>query len=138
MDEIRELEKAEGSAINEVKERLAWEVTNLIHGQEEADKAKEAARSLFAAGKVSDNMPSTDIPAEQFAQGAVSVIDLLILTGLAPSRGEARRLIQQGGVSVDDKKVTAIDETVPETSFEKGYVVLKKGKKAFHKAVYRK
>lgn len=137
MDEIRELEKAEGSAVNEVKERLAWEVTNLIHGREEADKAKEAARSLFSAGKVSDNMPSTAIPSDVFADGAVSVIELLVLTGLAPSRGEARRLIQQGGVSVDDKKVAAIDETVMKSAFEKGYVVVKKGKKAFHKAVYQ-
>ena len=137
MDEIRELEKAEGSAVNEVKERLAWEVTNLIHGREEADKAKEAARSLFSAGKVSDNMPSTAIPSDVFADGAVSVIELLVLTGLAPSRGEARRLIQQGGVSVDDKKVAAIDETVMKSAFEKGYVVVKKGKRAFHKAVYQ-
>lgn len=137
MDEIRELEKAEGSAVNEVKERLAWEVTSLIHGREEADKAKETARALFSSGKVSDNMPSTDIPSDVFADGAVSVIELLVLTGLAPSRGEARRLIQQGGVSVDDKKIAAIDETVTESAFEKGYVIVKKGKKAFHKAVYQ-
>lgn len=137
MDEIRELEKAEGSAVNEVKERLAWEVTSLIHGREEADKAKEAARALFSSGKVSDNMPSTDIPSDVFADGAVSVIELLVLTGLAPSRGEARRLIQQGGVSVDDKKIAAIDETVTESAFEKGYVIVKKGKKAFHKAAYQ-
>ncbi|MCI9413701.1 MAG: tyrosine--tRNA ligase [Clostridiales bacterium] len=137
MEEIDELSKAEGSAINEVKERLAWEITALIHGKEEADKAKEAARSLFTAGAVSEHMPSTDLSADAFADGAISAIELLVLTGLAPSRGEARRLIQQGGVSVDDQKITAIDARIPQKDFEKGYVVLRKGKKVFHKAVFQ-
>ncbi len=137
MEEIDELSKAEGSAINEVKERLAWEITALIHGKEEADKAKEAARSLFTAGAVSEHMPSTDLSADAFADGAISAIELLVLTGLAPSRGEARRLIQQGGVSVDDQKIAAIDARIPQKDFEKGYVVLRKGKKVFHKAVFQ-
>lgn len=137
MEEIDELSKAEGSAINEVKERLAWEITALIHGKEEADKAKEAARSLFTAGAVSEHMPSTDLSADAFADGAISAIELLVLTGLTPSRGEARRLIQQGGVSVDDQKIAAIDARIPQKDFEKGYVVLRKGKKVFHKAVFQ-
>lgn len=136
MDEIRELSAATGSAVNEVKERLAWEITALIHGQEEAEKAKEAARALFSSGTVSEHMPSTEIDSDVFQNGSVGVIDLLILTGLAPSRGEARRLIQQGGVSVDEQKVTAIDTAVPQASFEKGYVVLRKGKKVFHKVAF--
>lgn len=135
VEEIEELAKAEGSAINQVKERLAYEVTRLVHGQEEADKALEAARAIFAAGSVSSNMPSTEITAEVFKDGAIGVIDLLTLTKLAPSRGEARRLIEQGGVAVDDVKVDSVAATIPQTAFDKGYVVLKKGKKTFHKAI---
>ena len=104
--------KAEGSAINAVKERLAYEVTALVHGKEEADKAQEAARVLFGAGSASANMPSTTVGEDIFAQDAVSVIDLLVLTKLAPSRGEARRLIEQGGIAVDDVKVTSLTESV--------------------------
>lgn len=121
--------------INACKERLAHELTALVHGKAEADKALEAARALFGGGAVSENMPSTAIGAELFKDGAVGVIDLLTATRLAPSRGEARRLIEQGGISVDDEKVTALDAVVPQTAFEKGYVVIRKGKKTFHKAV---
>ena len=135
VEEIREMAKAEGSAINAVKERLAYEVTALVHGKEEADKAQEAARALFGAGSASANMPSTTVGEDIFAQDAVSVIDLLVLTKLAPSRGEARRLIEQGGIAVDDVKVTSLTESVKKAAFDKGYVVLKKGKKAFHKVI---
>ena len=134
VDEINAMASAQGSEINRVKERLAYEVTRLVHGKEEADKALEAARSVFGAGAASDNMPTTALSAEAFADGAVSAIDLLVLTGLASSRGEARRLIEQGGVSVDDQKVASISETVPLAAFDKGFVVLRKGKKVFHKA----
>ena len=135
VEEIREMAKAEGSAINAVKERLAYEGTALVHGKEEADKAQEAARALFGAGSASANMPSTTVGEDIFAQDAVSVIDLLVLTKLAPSRGEARRLIEQGGIAVDDVKVTSLTESVKKAAFDKGYVVLKKGKKAFHKVI---
>lgn len=134
VDDINAMASAQGSEINRVKERLAYEVTRLVHGKEEADKALEAARSVFGAGAASDNMPTTALSAEVFADGAVSAIDLLVLTGLASSRGEARRLIEQGGVSVDDQKVASISETVPLAAFDKGFVVLRKGKKVFHKA----
>ena len=134
VDDINAMASAQGSEINRVKERLAYEVTRLVHGKEEADKALEAARSVFGAGAASDNMPTTALSAEAFADGAVSAIDLLVLTGLASSRGEARRLIEQGGVSVDDQKVASISETVPLAAFDKGFVVLRKGKKVFHKA----
>ena len=94
---INELAKASGSAINTVKERLAYEVTSLVHGKEEADKALEAARAVFSAGRVSENMPTAALSESDFCDGAVSVIDLVVKTGLAPSKAEARRLIQQGG-----------------------------------------
>ena len=133
VEEIRELAKAEGSELNRVKERLAYEVTALVHGREEAEKAMQAARALFGAGAASEHMPTTEVSADIFTDGAVGVIELMVRTGLAPSRGEARRLIQQGGVAVDDDKVTAWDQTVPQSAFEKGYVVLRRGKKVFHK-----
>ena len=136
VEEINELAKAEGSALNAVKERLAYEVTALVHGQEEAAKCREAARALFGAGAVSANMPSTDISEELFTDGSVGVIDLLMATKLTPSRGEARRLIEQGGVTIDDVKVTELTARVEKAAFEKGYVVIKKGKKVFHKAVF--
>ena len=135
LDEINELAKASGSEINAVKERLAYEVTSLVHGKEEADKALEAARAVFSAGRVSENMPTAALSESDFCDGAVSVIDLVVKTGLAPSKAEARRLIQQGGISVDDRKVESIDESVGLAAFEKGYVVVRKGKKSYIKAV---
>ncbi|HHV50263.1 MAG TPA: tyrosine--tRNA ligase [Candidatus Avimonas sp.] len=139
LDEINEMAKAEGSEINKVKERLAYEVTKLVHGKDEADKALEAARSVFGAGSVSENMPTTELSKEDFSNDgpAISVIDLLVKTNLAPSKGEARRLIQQGGISVDDRKVAGIDEVVLLSEFEKGYVIIRKGKKVYHKAVVK-
>lgn len=135
LSEIEEMAKAQGSEINRVKERLAYEVTALVHGKEEADKALEAARALFAAGGVSDNMPCTTLTEADFTDGAIGAIELLVKTGLVPSRGEARRVIEQGGFAVDDEKVTDIGHTVPRTAFDKGYVILKKGKKTYHKAL---
>ena len=135
LSEIEEMEKAQGSEINRVKERLAYEVTALVHGREEADKALEAARALFAAGGVSDNMPCTTLTEADFTDGAIGAIELLVKTGLVPSRGEARRVIEQGGFAVDDEKVTDIGHTVPRAAFDKGYVILKKGKKTYHKAL---
>ena len=134
LDEIEALSKLEGSEINRAKEVLAFEVTKLIHGEEEAQKAQDAARALFGAGKSAQDMPSTTISEADFTDGAVTVIDLLLKTRLAPSKSEARRLIMQGGVAVEDVKVMKPDETVTKAQFEeKGYIVIKKGKKAFHK-----
>ena len=137
LDEIAEYEKLEGSEINKAKEKLAFEVTKLIHGEDEANKALQAAKSLFGAGAHDENMPSTEIGDDVFADGKVSVIDLLCITKLAPSKGEARRLIQQGGISVDDVKVTDIQTAVTPADFEKGHVIIKKGKKAFHRVVIK-
>jgi tyrosyl-tRNA synthetase len=119
--------------INRLKERLAWELTALVHGAPEADKCLEAARALFCSGTVSDNMPTAQIDASAFPGGQIPVIDLLTLAGLAPSRSEARRLIGQGGLTIDDNKVSDISASLSPADFEKGYVVVKKGKKSFCK-----
>lgn len=133
LEEIEEMAKAKDSEINAVKERLAYEVTKLVHGEDEAIKARDTARSLFGGGMADEHMPATALTTELMDADEIGVIDLLVLTRLAPSRGEARRLIAQGGVSVDDEKVTDVMKAVPKTAFDKGYVILKKGKKAFHK-----
>ena len=137
MDEIRAMEKLSGSELNQVKERLAYEVTKLVHGEEEAQKAQEGARALFGTGANTDNMPTTELTADDFTDGKLLVLDLLMKTKLTPSKGEGRRLVTQGGVSIDDQKVTDITAAVTPADFEKGYVVIKKGKKVHHKAVLK-
>mgnify|MGYP002692823620 FL=1 len=134
MDEIREYEKLEGSEINKAKEVLAFEVTKLIHGEEEAIKARDAAKALFSNNANSENMPTTTLTDADFENGAITVIDAMVKAGLVKSKGEARRLITQGGVSVNDNKVSAIDEIITCEDAAKG-VVIKKGKKIFHKIV---
>ena len=135
LEEIDELAKLEGSEINKAKEILAHELTELVHGKEEADKAQEAARAIFANKTNTDNMPSTTLTEADFADGEIGILDLMKKCGLIPSNGEGRRLIQQGGVSVDDEKVTDVYTKVAKSDFEKGYVVIKKGKKVYHKAI---
>lgn len=134
LDEIDALSRLQGSEINKAKEVLAYEVTKLIHGEEEAQKAQEAARALFGAGKSTQDMPSTVLTSEDFTDGAVTVVELLLKTKLCPSKSEARRLVMQGGVMVDDVKVSKPGEAVTKAQLEeKGFVVIKKGKKTFHK-----
>ena len=134
LEEIADYEKLEGADLNRAKERLAYEVTALIHGEEEAKKCEDAAKSVFGGSGSSENMPSTALPGDLFINGAVSVIDMLTVSGLAPSKGEARRLIQQGGIVVAGEKVTAIDKTVDKAAFEApDGVIVKKGKKTYHK-----
>ncbi len=135
LEEIDELAKLEGSEINKAKEILAHELTELVHGKEEADKAQEAARAIFANKTNTDNMPSTTLTEADFADGEIGILDLMKKCGLIPSNGEGRRLIQQGGVSVDDEKVTDVYAKVVKSDFEKGYVVIKKGKKVYHKTI---
>lgn len=134
LEEIEELAKLEGSEINKAKEVLAYSLTELVHGKEEADKAQETARALFGSKTNTDNMPSTDLASADFEDGSIKILELLKKCGLIPSNGEGRRLIQQGGVSVDGDKVTDVFADIPASAFEKGYVVIKKGKKVFHKA----
>ena len=137
LDEIEELSKLEGSEINKAKEILAHELTEMIHGKEEADKAQEAARALFGSKQNTDNMPSTELEDTDFGDDGIGVLDLLSKCGLIPSKKEGRRLIEQGGVSLDDEKVTEVTARVTKEAFEKGFVVIKKGKKVFHKAILK-
>ena len=113
---------------------LAHELTELVHGKEEADKAEATAKALFAGGGDDANMPTTTIAASDVPAEGISVIDLLSLCQLIPSRGEGRRLIEQGGVSIDGEKVTAFDQKVSVDALKEG-VKIKKGKKIFHKAI---
>ena len=138
LDYINELAQCEGSEINKVKEILAFEVTKLIHGEEEAAKAQATAKALFTTGGDIENMPSTELCADDFTDGKITVQDVLVKCKLCPSKGEAKRLIQQGGVLVDDAKVTDMFASLTDEDFSKGYVVIKKGKKVFHKAVFDK
>lgn len=134
MEEVNALAKLEGGELNKAKEILAFEVTKLIHGEEEAVKAQEGARALFGAGANTDNMPSSTITAADFTDGTIGVLDMLTKVKLVPSRAEGRRLIEQGGLSVDDVKITSIGETLTLAgNFEKKYVIVKKGKKVYHK-----
>ena len=137
LDEIEELSKLEGSEINKAKEILAHELTEMIHGKEEADKAQEAARALFGSKQNTDNMPSTELTSDDLTDGEIGILDLLSKCGLIPSKKEGRRLIEQGGVSLDDEKVTEATARVTKEAFEKGFVVIKKGKKVFHKAILK-
>ena len=133
LEEIAEYAKLTGSDLNRAKEKLAYELTELVHGKDEAEKALTAARAVFANGGVSADMPSTALTEENFTDGKVSAIDLLVLSKLAPSRGEARRLIQQGGMLAGDEKVEAIDKTFEKAAFAGDGLVVKKGKKTFHR-----
>ncbi len=137
LSEIEELAKLEGSELNKAKEILAFEVTKLIHGEEEAIKAQEGARALFGAGANTDNMPTTALSGDDFENGEIAVLDLLLKTKLIPSKGEGRRLIEQGGIAVDDRKIENALEKIPVSAFEKGYVIIKKGKKIHHKASFQ-
>lgn len=139
LEEISEIEKqtlsGDGKTINGAKERLAFELTKLVHGEEEAEKAQNTARSLFTGGTHDENMPSTEISRGVFKEGQLGLLDLMYLTKLAASKSEARRLIDQGSVLIDDQKVIDNKGAVTLEQFEKGYVIIRKGKKVFHKAV---
>ncbi|MBQ8572861.1 MAG: tyrosine--tRNA ligase, partial [Ruminococcus sp.] len=137
LDYINEIAQWEGSEINKAKEILAFEVTKLIHGEEEATKAQETARALFSGAVSTENMPSTEISADDFTDGAIGIMDLMVKCNLAASKGEARRLIQQGGVSAKDEKVNDVFKSFTADDFTDGYIVIKKGKKVFHKAVLK-
>ena len=135
LGEIDKMDKWEGSQLNEAKEILAYELTKLVHGEEEADKAKAASKALFAGSGDTEHMPTTELTNDDFGGGSIDVLTLLVKCGLAASKGEARRLVQQGGVSVNDEKVAAIETTFGCEQFTGDGVVIKKGKKVFHKAV---
>ncbi|MBU5473183.1 tyrosine--tRNA ligase [Roseburia sp. MSJ-14] len=133
LEQIEEMAKWEGSELNKAKEILAYELTKMIHGEDEANKAQEGARALFGGGANTDNMPTTEITDSDFTDGGIAVLDLLLKCKLISSKGEGKRLIQQGGISVDDQKITDMFHNVTKDAFEKGHVIIKKGKKVFHK-----
>ena len=134
LEQIDEMDGWEGSQLNQAKELLAYELTKLVHGPEEAEKARETAKGLFSGGGSAANMPATELPAAAFENGQINIIGLLTACGLCASNGEARRLVQQGGVAVSDKKVTDIAAAFDQGDFAGEGVVIKKGKKVFHRA----
>ncbi len=133
VEEIEQMDKWEDNRINEKKEVLAYSLTELVHGKEEADKAKATAAALFSGEGDDSNMPTTVILPEQVDEDGIGVVDLLIACKLAPSRGEARRLVEQGGISVNGEKITVVNEKISISALTEG-VKIKKGKKVFHKA----
>ena len=132
MEQINEYAKLEGQQLNSAKEVLAYELTNLVHGEEEAKKAQEAARAIFSGGANSANMPTTQVEADSLTDDCIGLMDLMVLGGMVKSKGEARRLITQGGVSLNDEKVGDVYATVSKADLEAGAVV-RKGKKVFRK-----
>ena len=133
LEQIDEMDKWEGSQLNRAKEILAYELTALVHGEEEAKKAEESAKALFGAGGNNANMPTSTLTDADFENGSINVLSMLVTTGLCPSRGEARRLVQQGGVMVDDVKVASIDESLARERFEGEGIIVRKGKKVYHR-----
>ena len=133
LEQIDEMDRWEGSQLNRAKEILAYELTALVHGEEEAKKAEEAAKALFGAGGSNANMPTSTLADADFENGSINVLSMLVAAGLCPSRGEARRLVQQGGVAIDDVKVASIDESLARERFEGEGIIVRKGKKVFHR-----
>ncbi len=135
LEEIEKMDSWQGSELNKAKEILAYELTKLVHGEEEADKAQEGARALFSGAGNTDNMPTTVLAEGDFVDGAISLIDMMLKAEIIKSRGEGRRLIEQGGVTVDDEKAKTAFDTVNKDAFNKDHVIVKKGKKVFVKFV---
>ena len=132
MSEINEYAKLEGAELNKAKEALAYSLTELVHGKEEADKAQAAAKALFAGGADDSNMPTTEVEQSELEDGKITVLSLMIKAGMIKSNGEGRRLIQQGGISVNDEKISDVFTSVSADEL-KDSVIVKKGKKVFHK-----
>lgn len=134
MAEVRRLGALRDSEINQAKEVLAFEVTKFVHGEEEAQKAQATARALFGGGGVDENMPSTTLSPSDFSDG-MDILSLLTTTGLASSRSEGRRLVQQGGVALGEKRVEDVDQLVTMRDFAGGELIIRKGKKVYHRIV---
>ena len=135
LEEIDEMDKWEGSQLNKAKEILAFELTKLVHGEEEAAKAQESARALFSAGNAA-NMPTAELSEEDFTDGSIDIITLLQKSGLVPSKSEGRRAVEQGGASVNGEKVTDIRAAFGKDAFAEDFI-LKRGKKNFRKIVLK-
>lgn len=134
MNEIAKLAELKNEQINEAKKVLAYEVTKLVHGEEESGKARQLAEALFGGGGSTNDMPSTEVAAADLDNG-LNILDLLLRTGLVPSKGEGRRLVQQGGIYIGDTPVISIDFMLSESLFSGGELIIKKGKKTYHKIV---
>ena len=133
LEEIAEYEKLEGAGLNKAKERLAYEITAMVHGKEEAEKAQNAARALFSGNAMdTEHMPSTQLTEADLTDGSIGILTLMVKAGLAASNGEARRLVVQGGVLVDGEKAAAPTVSFTAEQLAKG-IVIKKGKKIYHK-----
>ena len=130
VEQIEELTKYKDERMNEAKKVAAYEITKLVHGEDEAKKAEEAANALFNGQGNLDNMPSTKIN-----NSNISIVDAIVVSGIAPSKGQARTLINQGGISLNDEKITDINYLLSDKDFSDGYAILKKGKKVFYKLV---
>ena len=135
MEEIEAMDSWEGAQLNQAKEILAYELTKLVHGEEEAEKAKEASHALFAGGGNLANMPTVELTAEDFANGNLDIMAVLVKAGLCESRSDARRAVQQGGVTVADEKVTDISTSYDASAFEGEGLIVKRGKKKFAKLI---
>ncbi len=135
IEEIEAMESWQGNELNKAKEILAYELTKMVHGQQEADKALAAAKALFSGGTDNSNMPTTQLPSDLFQEDTIGILDLLVTSGLAPSKAEGRRLVQQGGISVNEQKISDPTARIPADLFDRGEVIVKKGKKVFHKVI---
>ncbi len=135
LEQIDEMDKWEGSKLNEAKDILAYELTNLVHGEEEAGKAREASKGLFGGSGSIENMPKAQLTEEDFRDGKIDLISMLTVSGLVSSRSEGRRAIEQGGVSVNDEKVTDVRAVYDRNAFDGDGIILRRGKKNFKKLV---
>ena len=135
LEEIEKMEAWEGSQLNQAKEILAFELTKLVHGQEEADKALEASKALFAGGGSLENMPTTELSDDQFTDGAIDIISMMVAAGMVASRSEGRRAIEQGGVTVEGEKVTDIGTKFTKEDLSGEGKIVKKGKKSFNRII---
>ena len=136
LEQIDEMDKWEGSQLNRAKDILAYELTKLVHGEEEAVKAEAAAKALFAGGSDDSNMPTTELTEDQLTDGKIAILDLMLACKLIPSKGEGRRLVQQGGVMVNEEKVESIDASYTAEQLKEG-LKIRKGKKVYHKALLK-
>ena len=136
MDEINQFESLEGQEINHAKKKLAYEVTKLVHSEEEAEKAQQAAQALFSKGGAAENMPTTEITENEIGEG-MNILELMLKASLIPSKAEGKRLIKQGGVYVNDNRVDDFDMVVTNADFSEQTLIIRKGKKKYHKIVLR-
>ena len=136
LGQIDEMDKWQGSELNTAKEILAYELTSLVHGEEEAKKAESAAKALFGGAGDDANMPTTELDADDLTDGRIDILTLLVKTGLCPSKGEARRNVQQGGVSVNDAKVSEISASFTAEELSAGLTV-RRGKKNFNRVLIK-